>query len=106
MPVQPGTLDSLQDQLLAIVESLRHTMQHVDQLVVRLDKEVAPELTATLKDARKTLDSAERMLGSADKALVSDAPLQRTSVTRSRNSDGTLCILTSLMPRAVSIDWL
>jgi len=61
---------------LAIVESLRHTMQHVDQLVVRLDKEVAPELTATLKDARKTLDSAERMLGSADKALVSDAPLQ------------------------------
>ena len=51
-------------------------MQHVDQLVVRLDKEVAPELTATLKDARKTLDSAERMLGSADKALVSDAPLQ------------------------------
>ena len=31
---------------------------------------------------------------------------QRTSVTRSRNSDGTLCILTSLMPRAVSIDWL
>lgn len=76
LPVQPGTLNSLQDQLLAIVESLRHTMQHVDQLVVRLDKEVVPELTATLKDARKTLDSAERMLSSADKALVSDAPLQ------------------------------
>ena len=76
LPVQPGTLDSLHDQLLVIVESLRHTMQHVDQLVVRLDKEVAPELTATLRDARKTLNSAERMLGSADKALVSDAPLQ------------------------------
>ena len=76
LPIQPGTLDSLQDQMLAIVESLRHTLQHVDQLVVRLDKEVAPELTTTLRDARKTLESADRMLGSADRLMLSDAPLQ------------------------------
>lgn len=76
LPVQAGTLDSMQDQLLAIVESLRHTLSHVDQLIVRLDKDVSQELTNTLRDARKTLDSADRMLGSADKALVSDAPLQ------------------------------
>ncbi len=76
LPTQAGTLDSLQDQLLAIVESLRHTLQHVDQLVVRLDKEVAPELASTLRDARKTLSQADKMLGSADKALISDAPLQ------------------------------
>lgn len=76
LPTQPGTLDSLQDQLLAIVESLRHTLQHVDQLVVRLDQEVAPELATTLRDARKTLDSADRMLGSADKLMAGDAPLQ------------------------------
>lgn len=76
LPVQPGTLDSLQDQLLAIVESLRHTLQHVDQLVLKLDREVAPELATTLRDARKTLDSADRMLGTADKLMLSDAPLQ------------------------------
>ncbi len=76
LPVQPGTLDSLQDQLLAFVESTRHTLNHVDQLVVRLDQQVAPELVATLRDARRTLDGAERMLASADRTLVSDAPLQ------------------------------
>lgn len=76
LPIEPGTLDSLQDQLLSIVESLRHTLQHVDQLVVKLDRDVAPELASTLRDARKTLDSADRMLGAADKLMVSDAPLQ------------------------------
>jgi paraquat-inducible protein B len=76
LPIQPGTLDSLQDQSLAIVESLRHTLQHVDQLVIKLDREVAPELASTLRDARQTLDGAERMLGTADNLLASDAPLQ------------------------------
>jgi len=76
LPVQPGTLDSLQDQLLTIVDSLRHTLLHVDQLVVKLDREVAPELATTLRDARKTLESADRMLGTADKLMLSDAPLQ------------------------------
>lgn len=76
LPVQPGTLDSMQDQLLTVVETLRTTLQHVDQLIVKVDREVAPELTNTLRDARKTLDSADRMLGSADKLMVNDAPLQ------------------------------
>lgn len=76
IPTQPGTLDSLQDQLQVIAETLRHTLQDVDHLVVRIDKELAPELASTLRDARKTLDSADRMINSADKALVSDAPLQ------------------------------
>jgi paraquat-inducible protein B len=76
LPTQTGTLDSVQDQLLAIVESLRHTLQHVDQLVVRLDRDVAPELASTLRDARKTLSQADKMLGSADKVMLSDAPVQ------------------------------
>jgi len=70
LPVQPGTLDSLQDQLLTIVDSLRHTLLHVDQLVVKLDREVAPELATTLRDARKTaLDEAAQEA----KALGADA---------------------------------
>ena len=76
LPIQPGTLDSLQDQLLTIVESLRHTLHHVDQLVVKFEQEVTPELVTTLRDARKTLDSAEHMIGTADKLMVSDAPMQ------------------------------
>lgn len=90
LPIQPGTLDSLQDQLLAIVESLQSTLKHVDQLVVRLDTELAPEMTTTLRDARKTLENVDRMLssadramnsadqalGSADKVLAGDGPLQ------------------------------
>ena len=74
--MQPATLDSMQDQLLTVVETLRTTLQHVDQLIVKVDREVAPELTHPLRDARKTLDSADRMLGSADKLMVNDAPLQ------------------------------
>lgn len=76
LPTQAGTLDSLQDQLLAIVESLRHTLQHVDELVVRLDQELAPELAVTLREARQTMAGAEKLLGTADRALAADAPIQ------------------------------
>ena len=76
LPTQPGILDSVQGQLLTIVETLRHTLKHVDQLVIQLDRNIAPELASTLRDARKTLDKADRVLGSADKTLASDAPLQ------------------------------
>lgn len=107
LPTQAGTLDSVQDQLLAIVESLRHTLQHVDQLVVRLDKEVAPELTSTLRDARKALSQADQMLGSADKALVSDAPLQLEmretlrEVTKAATSVKNLADLLERQPEAL-----
>jgi paraquat-inducible protein B len=69
LPTQPGTLDSLEDQVLLIVESLRKTVSHVDTLVVRLDKETVPELNETLRDVRKTLENA-------DQALASDSPTQ------------------------------
>lgn len=69
LPTQPGTLDSLEDQLLLIVESLRKTVGNVDSLVTRLDKEVVPELAATLGEARKTLTAA-------DQVLAADSPTQ------------------------------
>ena len=76
LPTEPAMLGSLLDQLLPIVESLRLTLKHVDDLVLRVGNEVAPEVGATLRDARKTMESADRMLATADKALQSDAPLQ------------------------------
>ena len=76
LPTEPAMLGSLLDQLLPIVESLRLTLKHVDDLVLRVGNEVAPEVGATLRDARKTMESADRMMATADKALQSDAPLQ------------------------------
>ena len=76
LPTEPAMLSSLQDQLLPIVEALRSTLKHVDELILRVDKEVAPEISATLRDARKTMEGADRLLATADKSLQGDAPLQ------------------------------
>ena len=83
LPTQPGMFDSLQDQVMLFVDTLRHTLQDVDRLVVRLDKELTPELAATLRGARQTLENANQTLGKIDQTLTttnrllsSDAPLQ------------------------------
>ena len=45
-------------------------------MILRVDKEVAPEISATLRDARKTMEGADRLLATADQSLQGDAPLQ------------------------------
>jgi len=62
LPTQPGSLDSLQEQLLAVVESLQGTLKRTDQLIKHVDGDVVPELAPTLRDARKTLDRANAVL--------------------------------------------
>jgi paraquat-inducible protein B len=69
LPTQPGSLDSLQEQLEAVVEALHGTLQHTDKLIGHIDQDVVPELASTLSDARKTLDRANTV-------LASDAPVQ------------------------------
>ncbi len=69
LPTQPGSLDSLQEQLLAVVDALHSTLQRTDRLIAHVDQDVVPELAPTLRDARKTLDSANAV-------LASDAPVQ------------------------------
>lgn len=69
LPTQPGSLDSLQEQLLAVVETLHGTLQRTDKLIGHIDQDVVPELASTLRDARKTLDRANTV-------LASDAPVQ------------------------------
>ena len=69
LPTQPGSLDSLEDQVQSVVETLQKTLEHTDMLVARLDREVAPELTATLRDVRGTLAQANGV-------LANDSPTQ------------------------------
>ncbi len=69
LPTQPGALDSLQDQLQGVMESLHKTLEHTDKLMADVDQKVVPELSATLADARKTLKQA-------DLVLASDSPTQ------------------------------
>lgn len=97
LPTQPGSLDSLQGQVLAVVESLQGTLQRTDRLIAHLDQEVVPELAPTLRDARQTfnrasdflasdsplqtdlratLGDARRTLAQANAVLASDAPVQ------------------------------
>ena len=69
LPTQPGSLDSLQEQLLAVVEALHGTLQRTDKLIAHIDQEVVPELAPTLRDARQTLNRANAV-------LASDSPVQ------------------------------
>jgi paraquat-inducible protein B len=69
LPTQPGSLDSLQDQLLAVAETLQGTLQRADRLIARLDQEVVSEVAPTLRDARNTL-------ARVDAALANDSPAQ------------------------------
>lgn len=82
IPTAPGSFDKLQEQLGDIVDKIHKIPfdsigQHLDQTLSQLNgtlkqvnTDVLPEFKGTLKDARKTL-------GSANDALSSDSPLQQ-----------------------------
>jgi len=89
MPTMPGSFDQLQSQVQEIVtkvnkvpfdeigQDLRTTLAKLDktlanaeQLTRTLNNDVAPEVTAAVKDARKTIDNAGR-------TLAQDSPLQQ-----------------------------
>ncbi|HEY4997868.1 MAG TPA: MlaD family protein, partial [Usitatibacter sp.] len=88
IPTMPGSLAQLEESLGAIVkklekvpfdvigqdlrkalESLDTTLKTVDKAATRIDAEVVPELKATLENARKTFESAQ-------KTLAQDSPVQ------------------------------
>ncbi|MCS4511425.1 PqiB family protein [Xylophilus ampelinus] len=88
LPTVANSLDELQSQVQEIVgkvnkvpieeigRDVRATLAKLDKALVgaetltrTLNNDVSPEITAALKDARKTIDSANQM-------LASDAPLQ------------------------------
>lgn len=89
MPTVPSTLDELQSQvqeiasrlnkmpfeqigadLLTTLATLNKTLTSAEQLTRTLNNDVSPEISAAIKDARKTINSAEL-------TLSQDAPLQQ-----------------------------
>jgi paraquat-inducible protein B len=113
-PTHPGTMVELQAMLMHIskklesmpldqigadlrlaVQSLNRTLVGAEQLVKRMDKEVAPAAKSALEDTR-------RLLSTADRTLASDAPLQqdlRTSLRDLSRAAQSLRELTELLER-------
>lgn len=69
--------DTLGDDAHRALVSVDTTVRHVDALVQRADKDVLPELKASLKDLRSTLDAAQAALREAQSTLSPDSPLQQ-----------------------------
>ncbi|HYP86035.1 intermembrane transport protein PqiB [Variovorax sp.] len=89
LPTVPNSLDDIQTQVQEIatkinkvpfeeigqdarkaLASLNRTMVQVEGLGRTLNKDISPELLAAMKDVRRTLDTAQRTIGS-------DSPLQQ-----------------------------
>jgi paraquat-inducible protein B len=62
--------DQIAADLRQALQGLNRTLGDIDTLVRRIDAEVAPELKATLEEARRTFAAAER-------TLATDSPLQQ-----------------------------
>jgi paraquat-inducible protein B len=62
--------DQIGDDLRQSLRMLQHTLDSAGQLATKLNTEVAPEITAAIKDARESLGTVER-------TLAEDAPLQQ-----------------------------
>lgn len=103
LPTVPNELDELQSQISGIATklnkvpfdqigqdlqkslvTLNKTLKSAEKLAETLNKDVAPEVAAAMKDVRKTLDNAGRTLSNvdqtlsnADRTLSEDAPLQQ-----------------------------
>ena len=121
MPTVPNSLDEIQAQLGDIASklskvpfeeigadlrkslaTLNKTLVSAEQLAGRLNNDVAPEMTAAMKDVRKTLNTADRTLGSAERAIAEDAPLQqdlRQTLQEVTRAAGSLRILTDYLER-------
>lgn len=112
LPTIPNGLDELQTQITTITSklskvpfdqigmdlqkslvTLNHTLKSAEKLTNTLNQDVAPEVTAAMKDVRKTLDSAGR-------TLAEDAPLQqdlRQTLQDLSRAAGSLKVLTDYL---------
>ncbi len=103
LPTVPNSLDELQSQIGEIavklnkipyqqigndlqkaLASLDRTFGGAEKLVKTLNNDVSPQVTAAMKEVRRTLDTANKTLDSAGKAMTSagravaeDSPLQQ-----------------------------
>ncbi|MCU4118574.1 intermembrane transport protein PqiB [Variovorax sp. N23] len=114
MPTVPNSLDELQSQVQEIatklnkvpfeqigtdvrtaLATLNKTLVSAEQLTRTLNNDVSPEITAAMKDARKTINSAER-------TLAQDSPLQqdmRQTLQELTRAAGSVRVLTDYLER-------
>jgi paraquat-inducible protein B len=89
IPTATGGLQEIQVAIGAIAKKLekvpfeeigndlRATMRGANRLITQLDRETAPELKATLAEARRSLQRLEATAKSLEAAVAPDAPLQQ-----------------------------
>lgn len=70
LPIQPGSIDTLQNQLQVLMDTLQKTLEHTDQFVTSVNNGVVPELTATMRDVRTTLQHVDSVLAGVNDGVV------------------------------------
>ncbi len=87
LPAMRGDFDDLQRSLKVIVKNLsgvkfeeigstlQQTMENLNHILTRFDRELAPELKSSLQSLQRTLEGAEKTMGTAGKALAADSPV-------------------------------
>ncbi len=114
LPTVPSSLNELQSQvqdiagkinklpfeeiaanLLTTMAALNKTLAGAEQLTQTLNNDVSPEITAVMRDARKTMRSAEQ-------TLAQDSPLQqdmRQTLQELTRAAGSIRVLTDYLER-------
>lgn len=89
IPTASGGLQEIQVAIGAIAKKLekvpfdeiggelRNTLRSANRLITQLDTQTAPELKATLGDARRSLQRLEQTAKGLEAAVAADAPLQQ-----------------------------
>jgi paraquat-inducible protein B len=120
-PTTPGNLVELQETLMRIVKKLEKlpldevvgdvrqtvhtldaTLKDADRVILKIDKDILPEMGMTLEEARKTLDEGRKTLSAAKQTLSADAPLQqdlRETLRELARSAQSLRVLTDYLER-------
>jgi paraquat-inducible protein B len=112
MPTVRGDFDDLQRSLKTIVTSLSGvkfdeigsnllvTMENVNQVLSRFDKELAPELKSSLQDLQRTLAAAEKTLAT-DSPVMGDVREAAHEISRAAQSVRSLADLLDRQPEAL-----
>lgn len=112
LPTIPGNLEQLQQQITHIIakidkipfdqigNDLRATLSSTAKLMRSLDKQVAPEVQATLRSARQSLDSVNRLLAD-DAALPTNTEQAMQELGRAARSLRTLAEFLQTHPEAL-----
>lgn len=85
--------DKIGDDLRKTLATLNRTLTGAEQTMNKINNDVAPEITAAMRDARKTLSAAER-------TLSEDAPLQqdvRQTMQELSRAAGSIRVLTDYL---------